>query len=276
MVFERNVVVVGRDHRLPTHLRPQHSRQHETNLLSHRLAGRVGKTTSAGGVVKIFETRIGFGVERAKPLVHRLRTFEMVIADRLPEGPRPAMHHQPEPSILVRLNFNEVISAAEGCELDRASAPTHGLQAGMAKRFAHQVPGLRYDRTAIAPAGRHGPAEIGQDLPGDSRSFQRRSLKVQPHRQHPTSYVASDSLRIDQMRRGDDQADAHVGGQMNVGHYGYLLNIGGAPEAFDRLRHVTIHWRCQPCPDGRHRGFTHDCLHPEQPAQKTTQAPVSD
>ena|ERR1017187_425010 len=116
------------------------------------------------------------------------------------------MHHEPEPAILVSLDFNKVISAAGRCELDRAFRPADGLRAGMAERLARQVGGLRNDRPPIAPESRHSAADIGQDLAGDPGNAQSCSLDVQAHSQHATSNVASNRLRIDQMGRGDNNA----------------------------------------------------------------------
>src|SRR5258708_6971744 len=108
------------------------------------------------------------------------------------------MYHEPEPAILVRLNLNEVISAAEGCELERGFIPADRLRFGMAERVGCQVPGLRNDRAAIAAASRHSRAKIGQDLSGDFRIAQGCSLEVQAHSQHATSDVASNRLRIEE------------------------------------------------------------------------------
>jgi hypothetical protein len=94
---------------------------------------------------------------------------------------------------------------------------------------------LGKDFTTIAPARRHGSTYIGQHSAGDSRNPQGCGVNVQGDSQHAASYVAANSLRVDQGRRSDDNADAHIGGQMHVWHHGHLLNIGRAPEAFDGL-----------------------------------------
>jgi hypothetical protein len=108
--------------------------------------------------VKIFGSRIGFGVEHAKPVGHGLCSCKMVVADRLAQRPRPTVHHEPEAAIFVRLNFNEVVAAAERCEFDRTFGPTDRFEAAVAERIARHIPGLRNDRSAIAPPSGHSPA----------------------------------------------------------------------------------------------------------------------
>jgi len=48
-------------------VRPHTSRRHLADLLWHSPPGWVSRTPGAGGVVKIFGTRVGFGVEHVKP-----------------------------------------------------------------------------------------------------------------------------------------------------------------------------------------------------------------
>src|SRR5215831_14194069 len=105
-----------------------------------------------------------------------------------------------------------------------------------------KILGQRNGRAAISTPGGHSTTKFGQDCPGHFRVSERRSIGIQSHGEHAATNITSDSLRVDQMRSRYGNADAHVGGQMHVGHYGYLLNVWGASEAFNRLRHVVIHW----------------------------------
>ena len=84
--------------------------------------------------MKIFAPASDFASSARSRLSTGCARDKMVVADRLAQGSRPAVHHQPEPAVLVRLDFDEVISAAECCELDRAFVPADGLQTGMAER----------------------------------------------------------------------------------------------------------------------------------------------
>src|SRR5215212_8354325 len=101
------------------------------------------------------------------------------------------MHHYPEPAVLVRLKFNEMISASECRELSRAFLPADGIQGGMAELVVRYVLGLRNDRAPISTAGRHSSAQTGQDLARDPGDLQGCGPKIQGHSQHATSDVAS-------------------------------------------------------------------------------------
>jgi hypothetical protein len=187
--------------------------------------------------VKIFTARIRVRVEDAEPVVYRSRTRQVVVADRLAEGPRPAVNHQPKLVLFIYLDFDEVIPTAECRELERAFVPADGLKARMAERSAGHVLGLLNECPPVSAARGHCPAKFCQDARRNSWIIQGFGFSVQGHSQHPTSDVASNGLWIDKVRCGDDNSDAYVGREMNVGHHRNLLNIRGAPEALDRLRH---------------------------------------
>ena len=87
MMFERHVVMVGRDDCLPADVRPQSPRQHSANLFCYRPPRCVGKAPGAGGIVKIFGACVGLGVEHAEPVIYWLRTCKMVGVDRLAKRP---------------------------------------------------------------------------------------------------------------------------------------------------------------------------------------------
>ena len=57
---------------------------------------------------------------------------------RAPVDPLCTMSQKP--AVLVRLNFNEMIPAAERCELDCALAPPDGFRSVMAESIARQRP----------------------------------------------------------------------------------------------------------------------------------------
>ena len=157
----------------------------------------------------------------------------MVAVDGLAERPRPAVHHQPEPAILVRLKFNEVIPAAERCELDRAFSPPDRLQAAVTKRLARQVRGLRNGRAAIAPASRHSPTEIGQNLAGDSRDVQGRGIEVQADLLDHDLEAAGRAQPGDRRRVGHHHAGLEVLGATGI-RAAIELALGGAAPARGR------------------------------------------
>jgi hypothetical protein len=116
-----------------------------------------------------------------------------------------------------------------------APSPPERLQAGVAERGARQFFGLTDDLTAVASAGRHNSTESGQHPRGESRRLQARRIYIQRHSQHAGSDVAPNCLRVDERRRGNDNGDAHVRGQMHVWHDRDLLNIGPTSEALNSL-----------------------------------------
>jgi hypothetical protein len=148
------------------------------------------------------------------------------------------------------LDFDEMVSAPKCRELKDALIPMDGLKARMAERAIGNSPGLLDDLAPVSTSSRHRKTKIREDLSGNSWNIQRCSVNVQGHSQYATSDVSSNRLRIDKMRRCDDNPYANVGRKVHVRHNRNLLNIGGAPEALDRPRHLLSHWRCQPSPNG--------------------------
>jgi hypothetical protein len=115
--FQRHVIVVGGDERGPIDLGAQVSLEYPSNFFSDCPSRSIRETPGASRVVKIFSARRGFRVKSAQLSVRRFATRQVMIPDGLPQRPRPAMHHQPEPPVLVRLDFQEMIPAPQCCEL---------------------------------------------------------------------------------------------------------------------------------------------------------------
>jgi hypothetical protein len=144
-----------------------------------------------------------------------------------------------------------MISAAECRKLDQAFAPTHRLEAWMTQRRARNVR-RSSERIAPTPATRwYGAAESSEDSAGYPRILDCGGFHIEANRQHPASDVAPYGLRIDQVRRRNDHADADVRSKMHVWHDGNLLDVRRTSEAFDRLRHVMVHRLRQPRLDWR-------------------------
>jgi len=121
----------------------------------------------------------------------------MVVANRLTECPRPAVYHEPEPTILIRLNLDKVIPASERCEFENAIIPPDGLETRVTERYSRQVGRLRNSSATVAPASWHSPAQFAQHLSGRSWIVQSCVIHIGGHSQHAASYVAPDRLRID-------------------------------------------------------------------------------
>jgi hypothetical protein len=99
--------------------------------------------------------------------------------------------------------------------------------------------------TIPTPCG-NGTTELHQDGAGHLRVSEARRINIQPYCEHATANITVDCLRVDQISSGDGNTNAHIGCQMHVGHYGYLLDVRCAPETINRLRHVAIHWCSEP------------------------------
>ncbi|GMU82654.1 MAG: hypothetical protein AMXMBFR47_25250 [Planctomycetota bacterium] len=61
----------------------------------------------------------------------------------------------------------------------------------------------------------------------DARVLQPIRLAVERDRGHPASDVTADGLRINEVRRRGDRADAHAFREMNIGHERDVHDIVG-------------------------------------------------
>jgi hypothetical protein len=107
------------------------------------------------------------------------------------------MDHEPDPAILSRLNFDEVIPAPEGCEFENAIIAPDGVKAGVTERYARQVARLRNSFATVAPASWQSATQFAQHLSGRSWIVQSCVIHIGGHSQHAASNVAPDGLRID-------------------------------------------------------------------------------
>jgi hypothetical protein len=112
----------------------------------------------------------------------------------------------------------------------------------MTERIACYLGRLRNNRVPVAPARGYRAPDLVQQLGGSLRILQRGGLHVNRDGQHAASDVSSHCLGIDQVRRRDNYTDAHLSGKVYIGHHRDLLNIWGAPDSLNRLRHVSIQW----------------------------------
>jgi hypothetical protein len=95
-------------------------------------------------------------------------------------------------------------------------------------------------------------AKFSHDLAGDLGSMQDSFVNIEGNGKHATPDVTSHCLWIDEVRRGNNNANANIGSQMHIGHYRDLLYIRGAPEALNRLRNLVSHWCREPRPNCGH------------------------
>jgi hypothetical protein len=157
--------------------------------------------------------------------------------------------HQPKTTILIALEFDEMVPATESRELDQSFIASYRVHAWMTKRRIRHL-GWSHDCLApISPTRGHSAAESREDSASYSRIFQRGRVNVEANREHAAADVTSYGLRIEQVRRRDDHADADIRSEMNVWHHCYLLDVWRASEALDRFRNVVVYRLGQPSAD---------------------------
>src|SRR5688572_25557967 len=126
----------------------------------------LGIVQGPGDVREVVAAVGGVGLEKAQAEPTGAAALEMMIADGLPQAAGAAVQHQPEPSVLVRLKLEEVVSAAEGAELNLGLAPAHAFERGRGEvAFAES---LRQGGRSVAAVAheRDGFVEPGQDPRG--------------------------------------------------------------------------------------------------------------
>ena len=87
--------------------------------------------------------RIAPSIQCLQPRTHGLRAHQVVVANRLANGSRPAMDHEPQSSVLVRLELDEMIATAQRLELDQALLLARRLDAHVAQRGLEDRNGMR-------------------------------------------------------------------------------------------------------------------------------------
>jgi hypothetical protein len=189
------------------------------------------------------------GIKSPEPAANILGALHMAIADRRTDSARSAVDHEPKPAVLIALKFDEMIPTAECCELDHSFVMAHRLQSWVTERRGCQIHG-RSDYCASIPATRrYGAAESSEDSASHNGIVQRGRFDIETNCQHAAANISTYGLRIDQVRRRNDHADADIRCEMYVWHDSYLLDVRRASEALDRFRHVLVQGFCKPGAD---------------------------
>ena len=98
-----------------------------------------------------------------------LAVTQVVITDCWTHPSGSTVDHQPEATILIALQLDEVVSAAECRKLDLPFVTAHCLQTRVTQRRQLQVPWRRNPRATIPPTSGNRSAESRQDSAGDLR-----------------------------------------------------------------------------------------------------------
>jgi hypothetical protein len=140
------------------------------------------------------------------------------------------VHHEPQLLLVVGLHFEEVVAAAERSELD--------LHVASARRCSAFVGELDVAVAAFRLAnGRHASAQLREQPRRGLLGVERDTRRVEAEHQHAAADVAADGLRVGRVRRSDDRADAHVFGEVHVGHHRDVVHARSLGESFERVRY---------------------------------------
>jgi hypothetical protein len=148
-----------------------------------------------------------------------------------------------------------MVAAAECAELHATVAAGEFFEALAAKRQAAES--VRQVARAPLPVGGHGFVQPGEQLGRGAFVSQQAGVGVESHGRHAAADVAADGRRVEQFAGGDDGADAHLAGQVHVGHERDVADIVGAPQPVDRRGDVGRQRLDEPSREGRQMGLTH-------------------
>jgi hypothetical protein len=97
--------------------------------------------------------------------------------------------------------------------------------------------------------------ELRQQASGGVLVVDERRLDVERNSCHAAADVAADGGGVDQLARGDDGSDAHLLGEMDVGHDRHRGDVVAGAEAIDRQGYLAIDRFGEPGVDRRQRGI---------------------
>jgi hypothetical protein len=133
--------------------------------------------------------------------------------------------HEPQASILVSLQLNEVIAASNGGELHCPDASPEALKPGVTQLWLRQAVGHTDRLSPISPARWYRLGKTGEDARSGSRVANLLGLRIERHGQHSAADVTAYGLWIHEAHGCHSKADTHILGQMNVRHHGNMLHI---------------------------------------------------
>ena len=244
-----DVVVVAADgHRLrPLDLQPRP--KNLGDRVPHGQSVRLREPPGPFLVEDVRHALVGVAVEGAHPGGLGRRPGEVVPLHLLPDGPRAAVDHGPQPVVAVGLELDEVVAAAQRAELEPALPLGERLQRPVRQVARLSAPGERQRAGAVPPPGRDALAEFPQHAAGVAGVAEGVGRGVERHRQHPAPDVSADGGGVEQAARRHRRPDAHVAGEVDVGHHRDVDDVVGPPDPLDRLPRRRLHRPREPLPD---------------------------
>ena len=137
--FQRHMVVVRRDGCLPTQPGTENRFHQRAHFHCHCSPTLICEAPRPDDVLQIHCAVLVGGVERAQPAADGLGTSEMMVADCRANPSGSTMDHQPEVTIFIALELDEVVSASERRELENAVGAANHVQARVTQRRSHDV-----------------------------------------------------------------------------------------------------------------------------------------
>lgn len=232
MMLHGGIVVGYVDHLLEGDTR-QRVGENLLDALHHELAVAVGEIDAVFHLVPVHaelsgrarqEGQADFGRHgRVPALVQGGSEAVVVVADELAEVARAGVDHHPEVVVLILLQLDEVVAAAEGAHLfqDRRLAALDNLHALNVVALGQTGGVLRL--LVVVHAQRDAPAYAAHNLLAQYVGRQLRGLPGGLQRTHAAADVHAHGVRNHGIRAGQHAADGHAHAGMHVGHNGQVV-----------------------------------------------------
>lgn len=248
-------IVVAVGVRAPFGLDPEQRSQFVRDPFDHRPPA---EARIREGPIMVARVRARGGRTRGEISVARRRRVD--VSDRLADPAGATVQHEPQITGWISLDLDEVITAAERAELNPADRHFLAFQSAGRKRPFRE---LRWQhRVACAmPIDGCRPPTREQHLRRGASIVQQGGASLDPQRRHATADIAADRAGPQPGMRRHHCANAHLIGEMNVGHGGDDGYIRIAQQPFERVPH-----RCRERSVGPHAEVVRSVIHDSPPA----------
>jgi hypothetical protein len=168
------------------------------------------------------------------------------------------VHREPQLPLLVTLQLQEVVAAAERAELDAAIALLQGFETRVAQRHGELL-GQPWRRPHGMHERRHGARELIQAARRHLRVAEVLGAGPQRQRDHSAADIAAHRRRQQPVPRRRDSADAHVLGDVRVGHDRHVNHVLCTAKASHRAVERRIGRARAPLSQDRRHGAASLC-----------------